>query len=98
YESCHFALHDALPIYEGGRQTLYGLANIWTGVFVLLKEALSGGGSTLGQVTGPIGIASLAGQAQSLGFTILLSFAAFISLNLARSEEHTSELQSRENL
>jgi regulator of sigma E protease len=35
------------------------------------------------QVTGPVGIAGIVGDAQQLGFIYLLSFTAFISINLA---------------
>lgn len=41
------------------------------------------GTSNLSQVTGPVGIAGLAGEAASFGFIYLLSFTAFISINLA---------------
>jgi regulator of sigma E protease len=41
------------------------------------------GHAALSQVTGPVGIAGLVGDAEKLGFVYLLSFAAFISLNLA---------------
>jgi len=41
------------------------------------------GHANLAQVTGPVGIAGLVGQAAALGFVYILSFTAFISINLA---------------
>jgi regulator of sigma E protease len=53
--------------------------------FVLFKNAILSlftGGSQL-EVTGPVGIAQLTGEAAQAGVSILLQFAAFLSLNLA---------------
>jgi len=41
------------------------------------------GQAHVSDVTGPIGIAGLVGDATALGFIYLLSFTAFISINLA---------------
>lgn len=41
------------------------------------------GHANLGEVTGPVGIAGLVGQATALGFVYVISFTAFISINLA---------------
>lgn len=41
------------------------------------------GESSLDNVTGPVGLASLVGDAASLGWIYLLNFTAFISINLA---------------
>lgn len=52
---------------------------------VAFKDALFSlfsGGRPL-QLTGPVGIAQLTGEATQAGFSILLRFAAFLSLNLA---------------
>jgi len=40
-------------------------------------------GADLSQIAGPVGIVGLVGEASSLGFVYLLSFTAFISINLA---------------
>src|SRR5205823_1639280 len=40
------------------------------------------GQSVLGNITGPVGLVSLVGAAQSLGFVYILSFMALISINL----------------
>jgi regulator of sigma E protease len=53
--------------------------------FVLFKNAILSlfVGTTQIQMTGPVGIAQLTGEAAQAGFSILLEFAAFLSLNLA---------------
>jgi len=51
--------------------------------FGLLIKSLFGGASMAGQVAGPIGIATITGQAARMGFSYLLQFAALLSLNLA---------------
>ncbi len=55
--------------------TASGLVQFFSSLFI--------GGASLSQVTGPVGIAGLVGDARALGAVYLLSFAAFISLNLA---------------
>jgi regulator of sigma E protease len=52
--------------------------NIWK----FLSEAVVGK-AKLAEVSGPVGIASIVGDASQLGIIYLLSFAAFISINLA---------------
>ncbi len=53
--------------------------------FVAFKDAIFGlfSGENQLSLTGPIGIAQLTGEATQAGFSILLQFAAFLSLNLA---------------
>ncbi len=55
--------------------TVQGLAD-------LLIQAVKGE-AALNSVTGPVGLAGLVGDARTLGFAYLLSFVAFISINLA---------------
>ncbi|MDO8579824.1 MAG: site-2 protease family protein [bacterium] len=75
-----------LPVYlafwEGGKLTVYMFKNIVVGIYTLIHNAIIGQGD-LSQISGPIGIARLVGDAGRLGFVYLLSFTAFISLNLA---------------
>ena len=52
-----------------------GLAQFVGSIFI--------GQGPLSQVSGTVGIAGIVGQAQKLGFIYLMSFMAFISLNLA---------------
>ena len=57
------------------RATAVGLASFIGNAFTLRAH--------LSDVTGPVGIVSLVGSASELGFIYLLSFTAFISINLA---------------
>lgn len=50
---------------------------------LLVTGGTSGGKSLISQVSGPVGIAEIAGQAYSLGIGSFLSFVALISVNLA---------------
>lgn len=69
-------------IIEGGRTTALLLKNITIGFGYLIYDSVRGD-ADLGSIAGPVGIVGLVGDASSLGFIYLLSFAAFISLNLA---------------
>ncbi len=71
-----------LAFYEGAKLTYdltgriaFGLKDFLTNIFI--------GKADLKQVTGPVGIVGLVGDASSRGIAYLLSFVAFISLNLA---------------
>lgn len=68
--------------YEGGKLTLHLFASIFSGLYTLIHDALLGR-ADVSQLSGPVGIARLVGDASKLGFVYLLSFTAFISLNLA---------------
>jgi regulator of sigma E protease len=52
-----------------------GLSDLVTGAFT--------GEADLAQVSGPVGIVGLVGDAAALGLAYLVTFTAFISLNLA---------------
>lgn len=52
------------------------------GLFSLITQAFAGQ-PVLESITGPVGLAGLVGDAASLGWVYLLSFTAFISINLA---------------
>ena len=52
------------------------------GLLAFIGDAFRGN-SGLDQVTGPVGLASLVGDAANLGWIYILNFAAFISINLA---------------
>jgi regulator of sigma E protease len=54
-----------------------------TGLWQVVASAFSNGDSLLSSVIGPVGLAGLVGDAQTLGWSYLLFFTAFISLNLA---------------
>lgn len=72
--------HKAL--WEGAKLTGRMFANIVSSIYHLLADAVQGD-ADLSQVSGPVGIARLVGDAGRLGIAYLLSFTAFISLNLA---------------
>ena len=73
-------VHQAL--YQGAILTYDVTINITVGLWDFLKNIFIGR-ADLGQVTGPVGIVGLVGDASRLGLMHLLSFVAFISLNLA---------------
>lgn len=73
-------IHEAL--YEGGVTTVRLSELIVGGLAGLVKDAFVGK-ADLQSITGPVGIAGLAGDALTLGLTEFLSFAAIISIHLA---------------
>ncbi|MBU1557913.1 site-2 protease family protein [Patescibacteria group bacterium] len=75
-----FLPHVAL--WEGLKLTFGLIASIVVGLFALIASLVQGTGD-LSQVTGPVGIVGLVGNAAEFGFIYLLSFTAFISINLA---------------
>ncbi len=69
--------------YEGAKLTYMETINITKGIYGFIGSAFSGKGNILAQVTGPVGIAGMVGQASSMGLSYLLGFIAMISINLA---------------
>jgi regulator of sigma E protease len=67
---------------QGGRLTLGLFVGISSHIYNLLAGIVTGTADFSG-VAGPVGIAGLVGEARELGFAYLMSFTAFISLNLA---------------
>ncbi|MFA6006863.1 MAG: site-2 protease family protein [Candidatus Paceibacterota bacterium] len=57
------------------QETITGLYYFATGIFA--KE------STVGQVSGPVGIFKMVGMASGIGFSYILAFMALLSINLA---------------
>jgi len=76
----------SLPIHkafwEGAKTTANLTFLTASGLGVFLFDAIRGS-SDFSQVTGPVGIVGLVGDASELGFVYLISFTAFISINLA---------------
>ncbi len=76
----------SLPIHKAlweGAQTTGNLAVMTAaGLGTFIYDAFRGS-SDFSQVTGPVGIVGLVGDASRLGFVYLISFTAFISINLA---------------
>jgi len=77
-------LHLPLPkaVYEGGKVTLEFSYLTVKGIAGLIGEAVIGK-ADISQVSGPVGIVGLVGDASRLGFSYLLTFTALISINLA---------------
>ncbi|MDE1874751.1 MAG: site-2 protease family protein [Patescibacteria group bacterium] len=71
-----------LAFWEGAKLTGRLFIGIVGGIYMLIHDAVLGH-PDFSQISGPIGIARLVGDASKLGFAYLLSFTAFISLNLA---------------
>jgi regulator of sigma E protease len=67
---------------DGAHATWNMLYGTVAGLGGVILGAFQGKGG-LDQVTGPVGIVGLVGEVSSLGFLYLLSFTAFISINLA---------------
>jgi regulator of sigma E protease len=76
----------ALPVHKGFIQsfvmTYNAITLIATNLFEFLGKAFTGKAS-LNEVSGPVGIVGIVGEAATFGFIYLLSFTAFISINLA---------------
>ncbi|MDO8620338.1 MAG: RIP metalloprotease RseP [bacterium] len=68
--------------FEGALMTSDLLREVTIGLFGFLQQAILGK-ADLASVTGPVGIAGMVGEARVLGIVYLLSFTAFISINLA---------------
>jgi len=69
--------------YEGAKLTYFETINIAQGIYGFIIGAFIGKNDLLSQITGPIGIEGLVGQASSMGISYLLSLIATISINLA---------------
>lgn len=69
-------------LYEGFLTTVDLLWKVAEGLALFIGQAFMGE-ARLQDITGPVGIAGLVGGARSLGLAYLLSFTAFISINLA---------------
>jgi regulator of sigma E protease len=76
------SLSPARAIIEGARVTWRFSYLTVFGLLDLIKGAVQGNADT-SQITGPVGIVGLVGDASRLGFSYLLTFTALISINLA---------------
>lgn len=72
--------HQAL--WEGAKTTVFMTGAVAVGLWNFIADAVTGT-ADLSQVAGPVGIATLVGDASRLGFVYLLSFTAIISIHLA---------------
>jgi regulator of sigma E protease len=73
-------IHEAA--YDSAILTVKGFKDITVAIVGLLYDAVRLE-ADLTDVAGPVGIVGLVGEASAFGFTALLTFTAFISLNLA---------------
>ena len=69
-------------IWRGVYDAVILTINTIIGYFMLFKTLLLKG-RLVAEVSGPIGIANLTGQAARIGFNYLMQFTAMISINLA---------------
>lgn len=67
---------------EGAILTKATIKNVAIGLYHFVFDAFRGK-ADFSQITGPVGIVGLVGEATTLGIVYLMSFAAFISINLA---------------
>lgn len=71
-----------LALVEGARTTYLLVKSTALGLGTFLRDAILFK-SDFSQVSGPIGIAGVVGEATKLGFTYIISLTALISINLA---------------
>ncbi|HEY4517931.1 MAG TPA: site-2 protease family protein, partial [Candidatus Paceibacterota bacterium] len=69
-------------LLEGAKTTVHLTEATVTGIYSFLQKIFIGQGN-FSEVTGPIGIVGMVGDASTFGFIYLLSFAALTSINLA---------------
>lgn len=69
-------------IWEGGKTTLIMIREVAFGLVTFIVDLFKGD-TSIDQVSGPVGIIGMVGDASNFGFIYLLGFTAFISLNLA---------------
>ena len=67
---------------EGAKLTYEDSKLIAGAIYGFLRDAFSGQGG-LDKLTGPVGLVSVVGKAEAIGFSSLLNLAALISINLA---------------
>jgi len=69
--------------YEGLKLTSIETKDIAVGLYHFIVGAISGQSGILSQVSGPVGIVGMVGQARTFGLSYLIGFIAMISINLA---------------
>lgn len=75
-------LSPILALWEGGKLTIITIKQVAIGLGTFIFKAVKGQGD-FSQVSGPVGIVGLVGEATHFGLAYFLGFVAFISLNLA---------------
>ena len=69
-------------LWQGAKDTIGLIGAIVSGLFFFFKTLFLEG-RILGEIAGPVGIASLTGRAYQLGFSYLIQLTAVLSVNLA---------------
>jgi regulator of sigma E protease len=69
--------------YEGFKLTCIETKAITVGLYHFIGGAITGQNGVLAQVSGPVGIVGMVGEARGFGLSYLLGFIAMISINLA---------------
>ena len=69
-------------VYRGAQNTFYLVINTAIGYYTVIKSLFVSGSPGV-ELTGPIGIARITGQAARIGFNYLMQLTAIISVNLA---------------
>lgn len=69
-------------LWQGAKLTVVLVKDTAIGISAFLWQAVTAK-ANLSEVTGPVGIANMVGDAAKLGFSYIISFTAFISINLA---------------
>jgi len=75
-------LNPILALWEGGKLTIDTFKQVAVGLGKFAWQAVRGQ-ANFSQVSGPVGIVGLVGDAAHFGLAYFLGFVAFISLNLA---------------
>jgi regulator of sigma E protease len=75
-------LNPFLALWEGGKLTAVTFKQVIVGLVTFLGQAVRGQGDFT-QVSGPVGMVNMVGDAAAFGPAYFLGFVAFISLNLA---------------
>lgn len=75
-------LPPLIALWQGAKLTVNLTLATVLGFGALLADVFAGQ-AALNSITGPVGLAGLVGDAAALGLAYLLSFTAFISINLA---------------
>ncbi|MFA6227144.1 MAG: site-2 protease family protein [Candidatus Paceibacterota bacterium] len=69
--------------WEGVKLTILEIKVVAVGMWKFIAGAFTGEKGLISQISGPVGIAGMVGQARNLGASYLLGFIALISINLA---------------
>ena len=69
--------------WEGAKLTILETKAVAIGIWKFIAGAFTGEKGLISQISGPVGIAGMVGEARNLGASYLFGFIALISINLA---------------